>query len=359
MLRYLTFLLYPFSLLYGLIMWMRNRFYDRGLLTAVEFDIATISFGNLSVGGTGKTPHVEYLIRLLKNQFAVASLSRGYNRRTKGYILADANSTARQIGDEPMQFHQKFPDISVCVGEERMLAIPQLLMDRPHTQVVLLDDAFQHRSIKPGLNLMLTDYSRLFTRDHVVPFGRLREGRSGYKRASSIVVSKCPPNLSVAEKEKITAEINPLPHQRVYFSTLAYGELYDMETLESVQVSPKASIHLVCGIARPQPLVDYLQTKVERVFLQQFPDHYYYTKSTLDKVKLEFEHMPGEEKIIVTTEKDAVRLHLLLDDLKAMNLRIAVIPVEVQFLFNEGESFNNYIFDYLDKTVPKVAVTAE
>ena len=211
MLNYLKILLYPFSLLYGLVMWTRNRLYDNKVLNAVEFDLPVIAVGNLSVGGTGKTPHVEYLIRLLKDRFHIATLSRGYNRRTKGYLLADENSTASQLGDEPMQFHQKYPDISVCVGEERMLAIPQLLMERPDTQTILLDDAFQHRSVKPGMNIMITDYSRRFTKDHVVPFGRLREGRKGYERANCIIVSKCPPHLSETEKNAIRQEINPLP----------------------------------------------------------------------------------------------------------------------------------------------------
>ena len=185
--QYLNYLLYPFSLLYGLVLWIRNRLYDNGVLTSVEFDLPVIAVGNLSVGGTGKTPHVEYLIRLLKDHYKTATLSRGYNRKTKGYLLAGPQSTAADIGDEPMQFHRKFPEVTVCVGEERMLAVPQLLGDQPDTAVILLDDAFQHRSIKPGLNLMVSDYSRLFTRDHVVPFGRLREGRKGYHRANGII----------------------------------------------------------------------------------------------------------------------------------------------------------------------------
>ncbi len=182
----------PVFLLYGLVLWIRNRLYDNGVLTSVEFDLPVIAVGNLSVGGTGKTPHVEYLIRLLKGPYNIATLSRGYNRRTKGFLLAKADTTAADIGDEPMQFHRKFPGITVCVGEERMLAVPELLGERPETQVILLDDAFQHRSIKPGLNLMVTDYSRLFTRDHVVPFGRLREGRKGYHRANGIIVRQMP-----------------------------------------------------------------------------------------------------------------------------------------------------------------------
>ncbi|QEH42621.1 tetraacyldisaccharide 4'-kinase [Chitinophaga sp. XS-30] len=345
--RYLNYLLYPFSLLYGLVLWIRNRLYDNGMLTAVEFDLPVIAVGNLSVGGTGKTPHVEYLIRLLKAAYRVATLSRGYNRRTRGFLLAKADSTSADIGDEPMQFHQKFPDITVCVGEERMLAVPQLLGDRPETQVILLDDAFQHRSIKPGLNLMVTDYSRLFTRDHVVPFGRLREGRNGYYRADGIIVSKCPPELSTQEQEAIYREIAPYPHQRLFFTCLQYGQPYGMLQPDMAPPPPGASILVVCGIARPEPLVHHLLQHYANVHLLSFPDHYYYTQQDLDKIKMELDHMDGGAKHIITTEKDAVRLHLLKDSIAAMQLPIAVMPVEVRFLFDGADSFNSYIFDYV------------
>lgn len=349
MLSYLKVLLYPFSLLYGLVMWIRNRFYDKGLLTAVEFDIPIISAGNLSVGGTGKTPHVEYLIRLLKDHMKVATLSRGYNRRTSGYILADEHSTAADIGDEPMQFHSKYPDIKVCVGEERMLAVPQLLSDEPDTQVILLDDAFQHRSIKPGLNIMITDYSRLFTRDHVVPFGRLREGRIGYHRADCIIVSKCPPAMTVSEKQALEKEINPLPHQRLFFTTLQYGALTDMVTHQPVDVPTSATVLLACGIARPEPLLEELRRRYNQVFLLSFPDHYYYTEKDIAKIKKECDDLPGSNKIVITTEKDAVRLQLLKEALAEQNLQMAVMPVEIAFLFDDAPLFNNFIIDYINR----------
>ncbi|UCJ09182.1 tetraacyldisaccharide 4'-kinase [Chitinophaga pendula] len=350
MLSYLKILLYPFSMLYGLIMWIRNRLYDNGALTAVEFEIPTIAVGNLSVGGTGKTPHVEYLIRLLKQFMPIATLSRGYNRRTKGFVLAGPNTTAAEIGDEPMQFHQKFPDISVCVGEERMLAIPELLGERPYIATVLLDDAFQHRSIKPGLNIMLTDYSRLFTRDHIVPFGRLREGRNGYHRADCIIVSKCPPTLSTADQAALRKEIAPLPHQQLFFTSLQYGQQYPMLPLASLPpVSADTTILLVCGIARPEPLVQHLKENYRQVFLLPFADHHYYTNGDLEKIQRELEDLPGQQKLIVTTEKDAVRLSLLQEQITARNWQIAIIPVEISFLFDEQVSFNNYIFDYIQR----------
>jgi len=354
-LQYLKFLLYPFSLLYGLVMWVRNRLYDAGTLTAVSFDVPTIAVGNLSVGGTGKTPHVEYLIRLLKDRYPIATLSRGYNRKTRGFLMADKQSTAAQLGDEPMQFHRKFPEITVCVGEERMLAIPQLLGEKPDTRAILLDDAFQHRSIKPGLNILITEYNRPFTRDHVVPFGRLREGRKGYERADVIIVSKCPENLPVADKAVLQQEIAPLPHQHLFFTTLRYGQLYNMLSLEPVTASPEATVLLVCGIARPAPLVQHLKEQYKEVFLLPFPDHYYYSQADLEKISRELKNLPGTEKLVITTEKDAVRLHLLQPRLQALGLSMAVIPVEISFLFGEGISFNNYIFDYIEEgTVPDI-----
>lgn len=349
MLEYLKVLLYPFSLLYGLVMWTRNRFYDKKILTAVEFDLPVIAVGNLSVGGTGKTPHVEHLIRVLKDRFKTATLSRGYNRRSKGYLLATENSTAAQLGDEPMQFHQKFPDIEVCVGEERMLAIPQLIGERPETEVILLDDAFQHRSVKPGLNILITDYSRRFTKDHVVPFGRLREGRKGYERANCIIVSKCPPAMSAAEKDAIRQEISPLPGQQLYFTSLKYGDLYDMFSNTPVSTPADTTILLVCGIARPEPLLQQLKQTYKQVFLLSFPDHYYYDGHDLDKIKRELNNLPGTNKLVVTTEKDAVRLQLKAARLQELSIPIAVMPVEISFLFGETDSFNNYIFDYVEQ----------
>ncbi|RPE08397.1 tetraacyldisaccharide 4'-kinase [Chitinophaga lutea] len=349
--QYLSYLLYPFSLLYGLVLWIRNRLYDNGVLTSVEFDLPVIAVGNLSVGGTGKTPHVEYLIRLLKDHYKTATLSRGYNRKTKGYLLAGPQSTAADIGDEPMQFHRKFPDVKVCVGEERMLAVPQLLGDEPETAVILLDDAFQHRSIKPGLNIMVTDYSRLFTRDHVVPVGRLREGRKGYHRADIIIVSKCPATLARAEKETIEREIAPLPHQQVYFTTLQYGEPYPLLPGGPVQPARDTAMLVACGIARPEPMVQHLLQKHSNVHLLAFPDHYYYTQKDLDKMKLELEQLDGARKVIITTEKDAVRLQLLQERITAMQLPFMVLPVEVGFLFDAAGSFNSHIFDYVAEAI--------
>lgn len=341
-------MLYPFSVLYGVITWLRYRLYDQGLLTEIEFDIPTIAVGNLSVGGTGKTPHVEYLIRLLQDEFYVATLSRGYNRATEGYLFAGEHATARTIGDEPMQFYLNFPDIAVGVGERRALALPQLLMDAPDTEVVLLDDAFQHRSVKPGLNLMITEYQRLFTRDHIVPFGRLRESRRGYRRADCIIVSKCPADLSVAEKRRITREISPLSHQKLFFTTLGYGRCYDFMTGETEHILPGTGIIAACGIANPDPLLAYLLGRTDEVKLLRFPDHYYFSTNDLYKMRDALSQVTAAYKMIVTTEKDAVRLRLLEDQVREMKLPVFVIPLRVSFLFQQGPEFNEYIKDYVN-----------
>lgn len=339
--------LYPFSVLYGLITWLRNGLYNKGIFSEIEFDIPTIAVGNLSVGGTGKTPHVEYLIRLLQEHFYVATLSRGFNRQTKGYLFADEKATALTIGDEPMQFYEKFPDIAVGVGERRTLALPQLLMDAPDTEVVLLDDAFQHRSIKPGINIMITEYQRPFTRDHIVPFGRLRESRKGYARADCIIVSKCPVDMSLVEKQQLQEEINPLPHQRLFFTTLQYGACYDFITGERDYVLPRTGVIAACGIANPQPMLNYLLTKTDEVKLLRFPDHYYYKKDDLEKMEHGLIQLSSEYKMIITTEKDAVRLRLLQDRIIQKKLPLYILPLHISFLFEEKDQFNQYIMDYV------------
>ena len=253
-LRSFRILLLPFSLLYWLIIAIRNWLYNKKIIRSTSFGLPIICVGNLAVGGTGKSPMVEYLVRLLKDQYKVATLSRGYKRRTKGYALADDESTALEIGDEPMQFHIKFPDISVAVGEQRLEAIPQLLHDRPGTQAIILDDAFQHRAIKAGLNILLTDYSNLFTRDFYLPTGDLRDLKSEYKRAEIIVVTKCKPDLTVNEKEKITREIRLQNGQTIFFAAIEYGQPYHILNHSGFPLTENTEVLLVSGIANPRPI---------------------------------------------------------------------------------------------------------
>ena len=222
-LRSFRVLLFPFAVLYGIAIKIRNYLYDNEIIQSIEFNFPVICIGNISVGGTGKSPMVEYLLRLLMHRYKTATLSRGYKRKTRGYVLADDKTTALDIGDEPMQFHLKFPEVTVAVGEERAIAIPQLLFDRPETDVIILDDALQHRAIKAGFNILLTDYNNLFTRDMFLPTGDLRDSRSSYKRADIIIVTKCSDNFSGAQKEQITAEIKPTARQQLFFTGIRYG----------------------------------------------------------------------------------------------------------------------------------------
>lgn len=339
------FLLYPFTILYGSVVWLRNRLYDSGFMSSVEFDVPVIAVGNLSVGGTGKTPHVEYLVRLLQYHYGVATMSRGYKRRTRGFVLADATTNAYHIGDEPMQYHLKFPELAVSVAEERMTGIPYLLQRRPEVEVVLLDDAYQHRSVKAGLNILITDYSRPFYKDFILPYGRLREGRGAYKRADIIVVSKCPANLSKEQADAISAKINPLPHQTVFFSTIQYAQPYHFFTNEPVSIAQK-NILLISGIARPEPLLGYVEQQTQSVHLLSYPDHHFFTARDLEEIKAALQNAP-EGIVILTTEKDATRLHLHLDMLKSWNVPIYVLPIEVAILLEGQKHFDRLINGYV------------
>jgi tetraacyldisaccharide 4'-kinase len=338
----IRFLLYPFALIYGVIVWLRNRLYDSGFFSSVEFSLPVICVGNLSVGGTGKTPHVEYLLRLLQYQYRVATMSRGYKRSTQGFLLADENSNALRIGDEPMQYHLGFPEAVVSVAEERMTGIPLLLQRRPEVEVIILDDAYQHRSVKAGLNILISDFSQPFFRDYILPYGRLREGRAAAQRAQAIVVSKCPPSLSRSDADAMLAEMNPLPEQQVFFSAIRYAQAYALMSRTPVDIRGK-SVLLVCGIARPEPLVAHLQEQAAAVHTLSFRDHHYFGSRDLEEMREAFENWPAEDKIILTTEKDATRLLLHRERLAEMNLPFAVLPIEVGFLFGEGPRFDRMV----------------
>jgi tetraacyldisaccharide 4'-kinase len=339
------YLLLPFALLYWLVITIRNFLYNIKIIRSTRFGLPLICVGNLSVGGTGKSPMVEYLVLLLKDKYKVATLSRGYKRKTKGYALADSNTTALEIGDEPMQFHLKFPEVPVAVGEERMVAIPQLLHDHPHTQAIILDDAFQHRAVTAGLNILLTDWSNLFTRDFYLPVGELRDLKSSYKRADIIVVTKCTPTLTDEERKKIIKEINPLPHQQVFFSAIQYGRLYHIINHTPKEIDKQAQVLLVSGIANPRPLVGLLEERGIPNSIMQYSDHHIFTIDDLKAIKKRFESMVLPGKIILTTEKDAVRLVKFNQELAGLPLY--VIPVRHHFLFNEGVKFDKTVTDFI------------
>jgi len=341
----LRYLLLPFTLLYGSVVWLRNRLYDTGFMSSVSFDIPVIAVGNLSVGGTGKTPHIEYLIRLLQYEYKVATMSRGYKRKTRGFLLADAATNAVKIGDEPMQYHLKFPELVVSVAEDRMTGIPSLLMRRPEVEVVLLDDAYQHRSVKPGLNILITDFSRPFYKDYILPYGRLREGRAAYKRADIIVVSKCPQQLSPKEAEQMRTLIHPLPHQKVFFSTIQYGAAYHFFDQRAADFGGK-NVLLIAGIARPEPLVAHLEQEATKVHLLQYPDHHFFTERNFEEIKDTVNNWDND-CVIVTTEKDATRLHLRPELLQSISVPLIVLPIEVRILLGQQNEFDSLVRSFV------------
>ncbi len=304
-----------------------------------------ICVGNLSLGGTGKSPMVEYLVMHLKNQYKVATLSRGYKRKTKGYALANAYTTALDVGDEPMQFHRKFPDVPIAVGEERLLAIPQLLHDRPETEVILLDDAFQHRAIKAGLNVLLTEYENLFTRDFFIPTGDLRDIKNSYERADVIVVTKTRSNIDEAEKNEIIKEIDPLPHQHVFFTCIIYGTPYHITHQSFGFINDQTEVLLVTGIANPKPLKKFLEDRIHTYYMMHYGDHHIFSIDDWRDIKKRFEAITAEKKIILTTEKDAMRL--LKFESEITNLPFYVMPIEHKFLFNEGIMFDSIINKFI------------
>ena len=345
MLKSFRYLLFPLSLIYGGIIWVRNWLFDHNILKAASFNFPLICVGNIAVGGTGKTPMVEYLIRLLQNDFNTATLSRGYKRKTKGFAIADATTTALEIGDEPMQFHNKFPAVTVAVGEERLVAIPQLLQDKPDTNLIILDDAFQHRSVKAGLNIVLTAYNNLFTRDLMLPAGDLRDVKASMKRAHIIIVTKCKTDLSAEEKIALLNEIQPAAHQSVFFTAVQYSKPYHLFKNEVPVVDTATSILLLCGIANPKPLKDYLTVKMNSYDMLRYPDHHIFNSDDLADIKKHFAKIQSSNKIILTTEKDAVRLVKFEEDLK--DFPVYVLPIEHAFLFNEAEAFNKLVLEFM------------
>ena len=326
-------LLFPFAILYGFITSLRNYLYDKGILKSYSFDIPVIAVGNLSVGGTGKTPQIEYLIRLLSPNYKVATLSRGYKRKSEGFILADAASTTEILGDEPFQYFKKFPDIQVAVDADRKNGIEQLLNQKSRPEIILLDDAFQHRKVKAGFYILLTAYEDLFCDDFMLPTGNLRESRNGAKRANLIIVTKCPLDITELEQQNIKNKLAvDLP---IYFSSIDYDDkVYnDTESLavSDLKLTPKI---LLAGIAKPKPFFDYLQTDKDEVMT--FSDHHHFSESDILNIKSQ-----AIDKIIVTTEKDFVRLNA-----KILRKQLFYLPIKSKFLSNQ-ESFDAIILNYV------------
>jgi len=347
--NYLARILFmPFAILYGIGVEIRNFLYKKKVLKGVSFDIPIISVGNLAVGGAGKTPHIEYLIMLLKPYIDIATVSRGYKRKTKGYVEVQAGHNAEQVGDEPLQYKRKYRDILVSVAENRTFAIPKLMMANENLQTVLLDDAFQHRAIVPGLNILLTEHDYLFTRDFLLPVGRLREWKSGYHRADIIIVSKCPPTVSPKQRAQITKEIAPLSFQKIFFSYYKYAKPYYLfNGAQRIQLREDVDVLLICAIAKTDYLTDYLEAQVQSLKTLEYEDHRYFTDFDVSNLMRHYNAMPGTKKIILTTEKDAMRLELHRKFLIDNKLPIFVLPIQVAFHFEEGQKFDAEIKQFL------------
>jgi tetraacyldisaccharide 4'-kinase len=336
-------LLLPLTILYAIAIAVRNFLYSARIITRTRFDFPIICIGNLSAGGTGKTPHIEWLIRLLESDYKLAVLSRGYKRKTVGYVLADEQSTTQSIGDEPYQITRNFPNVAVAVSENRVLGIPHLLGDKDETEVILMDDGLQHLPIQPGFSIILTDYSHPFYDDWLLPSGRLREFRSGYKRAQIIIVTKCPPTLSNAEQQQIIARIKPQQGQHVFFTTIQYGPL---TTVFGHEIPTSTNTVLaVSGIASPELFVNKLQSTYTNITSLRYSDHQEYTNLVLTEIAEKYRTLSNA--IIVTTQKDAVKLNTETAQNILGTLPVFYMPIQVQLIGNTEENFRKLLTSYI------------
>ena len=347
--------LLPLSFLYGMGVRFRNMLFDTGILESRSFTIPVISVGNITVGGAGKTPHVEYLIRLLCETKRVSVLSRGYKRRTKGYLLASSSSTSLELGDEPYQMYLKYGrQVHVAVSANRCEGIERLCSDpeTKDTDVILLDDAFQHRYVKPGVNILLVDYHRLIVYDKLLPAGRLREPKDGKRRADIVIVTKCPPDLRPMDFRVITKALNLYPYQKLFFTTIEYGDLIPLfsnsRSLALSEITSDYEVLVLSGIASPQHLLCDIQKHTENVIPMTFRDHHLFTPKDIARINNTFDSL-SSKRIIITTEKDAARLvglDGLSDDVRN---HIYALPIKTTFLLEQQEQFDEFILSYVLK----------
>jgi tetraacyldisaccharide 4'-kinase len=340
-------LLFPFALLYGIGITIRALLFRLKILKSVRFDFPVISVGNLTTGGTGKTPHIEYLIQLLIKDYRLATLSRGYKRKTKGFVLADRESTALSIGDEPLQLYKKFDTVQVSVCEDRLTGIPRLLTECPDTEVILLDDAFQHRAVTPGLNILLVDYRKPYFKDYLLPMGNLRECRKGRKRADVIIVSKSPEDISPTQKELFIKKLDLQQHQHVFFSSITYSKsCIDFINGHEIPLEKQQQLILLTGIANNVNLLQYLQQQTHSVFEMAFGDHHTFTLKDIEALWQQYQTLPVGNKLVVTTEKDAMRLVPFKSFFQEHDIRIAYLPITIS-LGNEAAAFENLVRNYI------------
>ncbi|RZL48941.1 MAG: tetraacyldisaccharide 4'-kinase [Pedobacter sp.] len=346
MIKFLRLLLFPFSLIYGLIVLLRNKLYDWGIFKSTKFDLPVICIGNLVVGGAGKTPTTEYLVRLLSS-YKIAILSRGYGRKTKGFLLADENANADTIGDEPMQYHQKFGNVTVAVCEDRVFGINQL---KSNHDVILLDDAYQHRAVKAGFNLLIFDYASVKKFQMLLPAGNLREPWRNYNRADAVLITKAPLPLNMVDQIEVRRKIDTRIDQRISFSSIKYGQLMHLINKQTKEIIENETIFLLTGIANPKPLIAYLSQFSAAIEKFEYPDHHNFSSENINTLINAFNNHPAKEKVIITTEKDSQRL--LGDKLKdlLLNLPIYYLPIEIALAPKDKFTFDNNILDYVANT---------
>ena len=348
--------LYPVSLIYGLITGIRNFMYNTGILPTVEFHLPVICVGNITVGGTGKTPHTEYLAGLLRENFKVATLSRGFKRKTRDFRIASSSSLVSEIGDEPMQIFRKFPDVLVTVDRNRVHGVNKILESDPETEVIILDDGFQHRSITPGFSILLSDFERLIVRDHMLPYGSLRESIGNMRRADIILITKSPENISPIQRRLIVKEMSKAAYQNLYFTSLTYKDplpVFDNtdpeETHLDISQCEGCGIVLITGIANPLPLKVYLQKTFGEIIHLSFPDHYNYKEKDIIGISSAYNDLKSPTKYLFTTEKDAVRLREFTNIAEPIRSAFYYIPVGIHFLNDDMDEFDNLIVDYVRK----------
>lgn len=348
-------LLYPVSLIYGLITGLRNFLYNSDVLPSVEFNIPVICVGNITVGGTGKTPHTEYITSLLRKDFQVATLSRGYKRRTRDFRIASSSSLVSEIGDEPLQISRKFPDVMVTVDRDRVHGVNKILEQNPETEVIILDDGFQHRRITPGFSILLSDFERLIVRDHLLPYGNLRESIGNMRRADIILITKSPEDLSPIQRRLIVKEFDKAPYQNLYFTALTYKDplpVFESSTTVTKDFASESSdcgIVLVTGISNPQPLKDYLLKNYNEISHLSFPDHHNFNENDILAISSTYNDLKSPVKYLFTTEKDAVRLREFTNIAEPIRSAFYYIPVGINFLNDDKEEFDNMIVDYVRK----------
>ncbi|MEE4115814.1 MAG: tetraacyldisaccharide 4'-kinase [Marinilabiliaceae bacterium] len=350
------YLLFPLTLLYGFVIRIRNFMYDTGLFKVHKLNFPVISVGNLAVGGTGKTPHIEYLAELLKKEFKVAVLSRGYKRKTRGFIIAGDNPTAALIGDEAAQVKKKFPGLIVAVDANRLNGINRLRSEYPDLDVILLDDAYQHRKINAGINILLTAYPNPFTKDFLMPSGRLREHRKNMRRADIILVSRSPLQLSAIDRRVMVSNIKLKSYQNLYFTSVLYKEPIpfnqdiDRPLCLSEIAKSNRSILLISGIADPGPLYSYLSIYSKNIVHLSFRDHHFFTAKDLEKIIKAYSGLPEDSRCVITTEKDAERLKEIDNIASYFDRNLYILPIGLSFLNDDTKEFNNLITSYVRKT---------